>query len=251
MPRCVAYSSELNLDSTSITLSAAESHHIARVLRAKEGQPVKVINGQGVVADTELVQPNPKACVLAVKLAKAVAQAPYELTLVQAVLKGKAMDGVVRMATELGVTTIQPVYTQHGDVPLSAFDGGNKVEKWRTVAMEACKQCENPWVPEICEGRNLSDWLGALSAEDPLVYGSLEPNSRDFRGWRETLEGAVEAGKPLAIAIGPEGDFTSEEYEHMRAKGGLAVLLGRCILRSETAAPALLAGLIATLPASS
>ncbi|MGB0371247.1 MAG: RsmE family RNA methyltransferase [Opitutales bacterium] len=250
MPRCVAFDPKLSADDTSITLNKAESHHIARVLRARVGQRVKVLNGRGVLAETELVTANPSACELAVKEVTVSPPAPYGLTLAPAVIKGKSMDNLIRMATELGVSAIQPIYTQHGDVPLSAFDSGSKLDKWRTVAIEASKQCENPWVPEIRSGLNLTAWIQQLGSEESLIYGSLEDGARDFRGWRATFEESKNSGKSFALTIGPEGDFTPDEYALMREHGGFAVFLGRCILRSETATPALLAGLIATLPST-
>lgn len=250
MPRCVAFAPELSEDDTSITLSKSESHHIARVLRARKGQSVKVLNGRGVLAEAELVDAHPGRSQLEIRETRVGTPAPYSLTLAPAVIKGKHMDNVIRMATELGVSVIQPIYTQHGDVPLSAFDSGPKLDKWRTVAIEACKQCENPWLPEIRPGLSFSNWMAARDKKEVLVYGSLEPGARDFRGWRPVFEDRIQSDSGFALAIGPEGDFTADEYTLMRDGGGFAVFLGRCILRSETATPALLAGLIATLPSS-
>ncbi|MEM9025827.1 MAG: RsmE family RNA methyltransferase [Verrucomicrobiota bacterium] len=250
MPRCVVFASELSIDDQALTLSKAESHHIFRVLRASTGQAVKVINGSGLIAETELVDANPSRCQLNIRSITSSDPAPYSLTFAPAVIKGKSMDNVIRMATELGVSVIQPIYTQHGDVPLSAFDSGSKLDKWRTVAIEACKQCENPWLPEIRSGLSFSNWLENRGGDEALVFGSLEAGSRPFRGWRSEFEDLLSAGKGFAVTLGPEGDFTPDEYAVMRKNGGFAVFLGRCILRSETATPALLAGLIATLPST-
>ena len=250
MPRCVAFDPDLSADDTTLTLRKAESHHIVRVLRARPGQAVKVLNGRGLLADTELIEADANGCALKVvsRFEKPAPRIP--LTLVLAVIKGKSMDNAIRMATELGVRRIQPVFTQHCDVPLKAFDSGSKIEKWQSVAMEACKQCENPWLPEVCGGTSITTWLGAQSEGDALVYGSLEPGAQDFLSLSKTFQQVDPAPASIAVAIGPEGDFTSEEYQAMRTHGGFAVLLGECILRSETAVPALLAGLIATLPTS-
>lgn len=250
MPRCVAFAPDFTADDASITLSKAESHHIARVLRARPGQLVKVLNGKGLLAETELIEANGNACVVRVSKLTEKPAPKIPLTLVITAIKGKSMDNAIRMATELGVRTIQPVFTQHCDVPLKNFDSGSKIEKWRNVATEACKQCENPWVPEVCGGLTLSKWLGEQADENGLIYGSLEPGAQSFLELASTLSNQSPAPQSLAIAIGPEGDFSPEEYQSMHDHGGFAVLLGECILRSETAVPALLAGLIATLPTS-
>lgn len=249
MPRCVAFAPELTSETQTLTLSKAESHHIAKVLRARVGQVVKVLNGRGLLASGEISLASPSACQVEIQKVVQKKAAAYPLCLAPTVIKGKSMDNVIRMATELGVTTIQPIYSQHGDVPLSAFDSGSKIEKWRTVAIEACKQCENPWLPEVRGGLSFSAWLASRDPAQALVYGSLVAGARDFRGWRASFEEHIQNGAGFDLAIGPEGDFSPEEYAQMSEHQGFAVFLGRCILRSETATPALLAGLIASLPA--
>ena len=53
-----------------------------------------------------------------------------------------------------------------------------------------------------------------------------------------------EAQKPCILLVGPEGDFTNEELDSLLAAGAEAVGLGPNRLRVETAAIALVAGVM-------
>ena len=74
---------------------------------------------------------------------------PYSITLGQALPKGGFMDAIVRKATELGTARIVPLESERTQVHLEGDRTARKIEKWQTAALEAAKQCGNPWLPEI------------------------------------------------------------------------------------------------------
>lgn len=146
------------------------------------------------------------------------------------------MDLILRMATEIGATAVQPIFTNQGEVQIKGERLASKVEKWRVTMIEACKQCGVAHLPELRQPVALGDWLDGYRPEpDRLgVVASLEAGSRPLY---ERLV-AAKAGtlKEVLIAVGPEGDFTLGEYAALAAADFKAVRLGRHVLRSETAA---------------
>ncbi|MCH1927178.1 16S rRNA (uracil(1498)-N(3))-methyltransferase, partial [Shewanella sp. C31] len=149
-----------------------------------------------------------------------------EVVLYQALLKGDKLADVVRMATELGATRIQPLVARHS-VPKEMGEG--KLKRLQAVALEAAKQSGRLKVPQV---------LPPIPLEAvPAVPQGLVAHVGAALLVREALDPA----RPLALAVGPEGGFAEEEVELLRERGFVPVTLGRRGLRAETAAAALLA----------
>jgi len=218
----------------SITLDKRESHHLIKVFRARPGEAVEVLNGAGRRYIGRLSGADAKAAAIQIERVEDLNAPKHKVTLLQSLLKGKAMDLILRMVTEIGLTSLQPVYTQQSDVHIPEERLAGKLAKWRASTIEASKQCGLPFLPEISTPLDLMDWLqGNPAAEDELrIVASLEEGSRLL------LEALSAAGLPgrIVLAVGPEGDFSTGEYEALRAGGFKPVRLGDNVLRAETAA---------------
>ena len=208
-------------------LSGDEAKHCARVLRAKAGDVITVFDGAGRSAETEVLSVS-KARV-EIRLGETLVEpAPkIEVVLAQAVIKGKAMDWLLQKAVELGVSEIQPLSTRH--VVVQAGDG--KDEKWQRFVLEACKQCGRSRVPKVLPVLEIGEFLKKTTTGTRVV-ASLESNAQPLR---ECLNEAHDTEK-LTIMVGPEGDFSPEEYAESLISGWIPVNLGHSVLRSETAA---------------
>ena len=217
-----------------LRLSPEESRHLAKVLRAERGTVVEALDGRGTVWRAEVADTNPREVTLrALEETRVEPPAPsYELGV--ALPKGGRMDDLARQLVELGVSRLSPLLTERTEAGKAAERGAAKVEKWRRIAVEACKQSGNPWLPEIFEPRPFIDWLKALPAGGARWLGSPGAAPPGFCG-----EGAEVAN--VALAIGPEGGFTAGEAEQAAQAGFLPAGLGPYVLRVETAAVAALA----------
>ncbi|MFQ3225968.1 MAG: 16S rRNA (uracil1498-N3)-methyltransferase [Lentimonas sp.] len=211
-----------------LILDARESHHLVRVFRAKVGSTIEVLDGKGTRTLGTIEIANAKAVRVAVESVEVVPVPGPRMTLLQSVPAGKAMDLILRMATEIGASVIQPVFTDQGE------HGALKMEKWQLTTIEACKQCGLSYVPELPEPCLLKDWLEATPIKDGelRVVASLEVGSRPLL---ETLHAAGSLGE-IVVAVGPAGDFSVAEYERLSDAGFKAVRLGANVLRTETAA---------------
>mgnify|MGYP000433419100 CR=1 FL=1 len=133
---------------------------------------------------------------------------------------------VVRAATELGATRIQPLVTRHS-VPKEMGEG--KLKRLQAIAVEAAKQSGRLRVPEVLPPIPLN------------ALPKVEQGMVAHVGARSLVREVLDLGKSLALAVGPEGGFAEEEVELLQEKGFTPVFLGQRILRAETAAIALLA----------
>jgi 16S rRNA (uracil1498-N3)-methyltransferase len=218
-------------------LSRRESRHATQVLRLRKGDAVVVLTGDGEECQGEVEQLRDESLAVRIVRRQRHERAVPELTLVQAVPKGKVMDSIVQKATELGVARIVPLLTERTVPDFGAEAGAAKRERWLTIAVESIKQCGTPWLPEIAEPTPMADYLRRAEHAELRLMGSLQPGARHPRRWFEAF--VAERGRlpgSVEVWIGPEGDFAPAEHERIVGSGARPVTLGRHVLRSETAA---------------
>ncbi|MDX2109641.1 MAG: RsmE family RNA methyltransferase [Verrucomicrobiota bacterium] len=225
-----------------LLLDKEESHHLARVRRVRQGEPVEVLNGRGTRWRCVYEGLQGNAAALRVVKLKHTPRPGCLVTLAQAIPLGKAMETIVQKASELGIHRIVPLLTANCEVKLDAERAGNKAEKYRAIAIEACKQCGGPWLPEIATPQPLAPFLATESAGfDLRCTAALTPNSSELRHYLSTRE---HAPKNACWLVGSEGDFTPLEYNAIESQQWLPVTLGPNVLRADTAAVAALSILL-------
>lgn len=243
MPDFRVYAPHAPADAREIRLDPGESHHLVVVNRCGRGAPVVAFDGHGREWLCSCADPGRTGAVLSVRNTTLAAPRTAEVALAAAVPKGTAMDEVVRQATELGAALLVPLLTERTQVRLDDERAERKMERWRIAAIEAAKQCGNPWVPAIDPPRRLDSWLPVAVAHHELtLLASLGGDARPLRSvlaeWR-ARHGA--APRRVLWLIGPEGDFSPAETEGALRAGAVAVTLGPLVLRCDTAAVAALA----------
>ncbi|MCG3146786.1 MAG: Ribosomal RNA small subunit methyltransferase E [Verrucomicrobiae bacterium] len=205
-------------------LSTAETHHATHVLRLKSGDIVNVFDGRGHEAQCRFNE----AGKLTILQQTQTLPLPCRITLAQAVPK-KNMDLIVEKATELGVATIIPLLSERTIVRLD--ENAGKLDRWREIALESCKQCGNNWLPVIEPPRKVPAFLAGTGASDLKLIASLQPGAQPLK----TILGPTRP-RSVLILIGPEGDFTPAEISSAKNAGCLPLSLGPLVLRAETAA---------------
>jgi 16S rRNA (uracil1498-N3)-methyltransferase len=148
------------------------------------------------------------------------------------------MDLIIQKGVELGASLIIPILSDRTVVRLEdASDAVRKQERWQSIAVEACKQCGQNWVPEIGLPVTTKEFLSSSAKADLMLISSLQPGARPvkevlaaYQNARGSLPGSV------IVMVGPEGDFTPAETALARSAGATAITLGPIILRTETAA---------------
>ena len=245
-----------------LLLTDREAHHGAQVLRLQPGDEMTVLDGAGTRLVCAVKSVNRKTIELSVRSREKMPRPGFQITLFQAIVKGKTMETIVEKATELGASRVVPLLTERVVSQLDAERGDNKQAKWQLTAIESIKQCGSPWLPQIDAPHRLNDVLKAPGHFDLAFVASLR-GGQPMRHWLQTLLSS-ELRKPASpstpctgcVWIGPEGDFTDAELDAIEASGAKPITLGPLVLRADTAAIASLAilrsevdGLSATAPA--
>jgi 16S rRNA (uracil1498-N3)-methyltransferase len=219
-----------------VTFGPDESRHLARVLRLCPGDTVLATDGAG--RDFTVRLESLGEAVTGTVLAEAAGDAvsPLAVTLVQGVPKGDKMEAIVRAATELGVARVRPALCERTIVRLEPARWRERARRWQRVAREAAKQCGRATIPQIEAPRPLAEWLAPAEPVDLalcLWEGGGTPLGR--------VLATAAAPRSATTLIGPEGGLAPAEVETARAHGFAIVSLGRRILRTETAGPAITA----------
>ncbi|MDB6167923.1 MAG: hypothetical protein JWM88_787 [Verrucomicrobia bacterium] len=237
MPDFRAFSTPSTAEPAELVLSPEESHHLIAVNRARVGDTVVAFDGRGREWICELAGDRKSGALLKVRFRQKAKPLPYEITLGQALPKGPSMDAIVRRATEIGAARIVPLESERTQVHFDADRSDRKIEKWQTAALEAAKQCGNPFLPEIAPVQKAAAFMENARDFDLKLIASLQPGAKSLKTVLAAFQSAHgrAPGKVLWL-VGPEGDFTPAEMSLAKTSGFEPISLGPLVLRCETAA---------------
>jgi len=236
MPRFHSFDPDISSTQTELSLGGEESHHLVRVRRARVGDGVVVLNGRGLVMEGELLVADPHQALVGVSGIKEVSAEQPLFKLAVGMPKGRTVDTIVRQATELGVAEIHFLVTDRSEVPAKVLNSVEKLAKWKRVSIEASKQSENPFLPEINVGRTLQDWLQEFIESGTHFVACPERSGKicQFCELKDEQES-------VWLLAGPEGGLTERELQITLQQGFQPLSLGTSILRVDTASVALVA----------
>lgn len=234
MQRHRFYAKQAQISDTVVTLDGDEAHHLTRVLRLGPGARVFVFDGDGFEFECEVLAAGKRE----VELKKLFAvtdpvESSLELVLGQALVKGDKFDWIIQKTTELGVSRIVPLLTDHSEIRWSEEKAEQKLERWRRVSLEALKQSRRRHLVRIDPPMSLTEYRAEKGAG--LFFSE--------RGGR-TIDEMISVFKtlglrpsgPLKLFIAPEGGWSDDEIKKTEGDGVFPVTLGSRILRTETAA---------------
>jgi 16S rRNA (uracil1498-N3)-methyltransferase len=211
-------------DGLTLTLDGAQANYLANVMRLKTGDPVRLFDDRSGEWLAEVMAAAKRSVTLHLTGKLRERETVPDLWLLFAPIKKGRIDWLVEKATELGAAKLQPVITQRTIVDRLNLD------RLRAHAIEAAEQCDRTALPELAEPVKLSALLKTWDAHRALIFA-------DETGGTPLAEIAQPGA--AAILIGPEGGFTPEERDTIRATpGAIGISLGPRILRAETAAAA-------------
>lgn len=220
-----------------IRFSKTELHHIEKVLRLMPDDEVIIFDGRGKEY-LVMLQPTTEGELGGIILQQTVTdrEPVLKINLVQGIAKGEKMDLIIQKAVELGVSRITPVLTDRTIVKLAGEKAEKKLQRWQSIAREACKQCRRNQIPEIAPVSNLSDYLNTFNTgELGIMLYETEPR-QPLRAVCNNLKDKIPAPADLDLLVGPEGGFSPPEAELAQRNGFILTGLGPRILRTETAA---------------
>jgi 16S rRNA (uracil1498-N3)-methyltransferase len=225
-----------SIDRPQVELSGDEAHHLSRVLRLPVGERVEIFDGKGRAAPAEVMDIRKRSVILTVTGPAVTTPRPLPaIHLLVAAPKSDRLRWLIEKAAELGVARVSLLQTARSVV----HPGAGKLEKLHAVVVAACKQCNRndlmtidpprPW-PEVVDEVGSSGDLFLIATLDTPGIGSQLDRLRSTPA--------------VTLAIGPEGDWISEEIALAERNGALRVGLGPLVLRVETAAIAAVSAIL-------
>lgn len=202
-------------------LAPDEHHHLARVRRLRDGDPLTAGDGRGRFRPVRFGTPlRPDGDVVAVP-----APSP-RLTVAFALTKGDKPELVVQKLVEVGVDRIVPFVADRSVVRWDDAKAARNVERWRVIARAAAAQAHRPWLAEVDAVRTFAE----LAAELADAPGAALAHPDAPSGGGDGGDGGP--GHPTSVLVGPEGGWSLAEEAAVARRVGL----GPHVLRAETAA---------------
>jgi 16S rRNA (uracil1498-N3)-methyltransferase len=221
----------------SVELRDERARYVSRVLRLRPDDRVTLFDGCGAEYPATIASLRKDVVILTVVDRFDVdRESSLHISLLQGVSRGERMDFVVQKTTELGVARITPLLTDYSVVKLDEKRTLKKTKHWRGVAASACEQCGRNVLPVIDPPIGLRNWLGENMQDDNRRF-ILQPGAEASIG---DVDGRTDS---ITVLVGPEGGFSEAEYDLATDCGFRAVGLGPRILRTETAAVAIITAL--------
>lgn len=231
-----------DLSDEELTIGGDDAHHLAYSLRAKRGDKITAVDAAGNCAVIELTDFD-RDTIKARRVGELQRVAvEREIILADCLPKQNRFETIIEKATELGVNKIAPLIAERTIVRPDDDRAAARFDRWQRIAKESAEQCARDTIPAIENIRKLDDWLKEISplAEDTLLLFCWE--CEQDTTIREVLsDWRASGGGKIIVLIGSEGGFSEREADKIKAAGGRSVTLGKRVLRTDTAAIAVLA----------
>lgn len=218
--------------------------HIKTVLRLKPGDEVSISDGDRFeyrCSVKELI--DDKGALFTIEDKQAIAgKSMFETVLFQGVPKASKMEEIIQKTVELGVTRVVPVFMKR-TVVKGIEKYREKTDRFNQIAFEASKQCRRPVPAEVLPAIDFDEALEELDRCNLVIFsyeGEQGFTIKEFL-MKAGREGVIREGMRIGIVVGPEGGIADSELSAMLDRGYMPVCIARTILRTETAAPAILA----------
>ncbi|MCM1010311.1 MAG: 16S rRNA (uracil(1498)-N(3))-methyltransferase [Fusobacterium sp.] len=202
--------------------------HLVKALRLRTGEKLLLIDENGIQYETRVKDITPETIVAEIeKSYPSARELDFELHLAQSPLRSDAQSLVVEKATELGVHTLWPVYTDNCALAKDVIT--KKIEKWQKIMVESSKQCERAKIPTCAPMTSLEKVVEGFDRVIAFCERTNSPLKTYLR------EKPIQKGEKVLVIIGPEGGFSEREFEFFENAGIVKASLGDLILRAETA----------------
>ena len=206
-----------------LTVRDDEHHYLARVRRARSGDPVELVDGTGKRARAVIAKIGPDETVLHVHGVEAIVDLPPRVRAVVPLIKGDRMDTCIEKLVEVGVDDIVVWPAARAVVKLEGARRASRLEHYHSLAQASARQCGRASVPTVMLADSLSAAIAALPTGVRIV---LDPAAERV---------AWPTGDDVTIASGPEGGLAPDELDALIVHGFAAQGLGPRVLRAETA----------------
>lgn len=209
-----------------VVLESDTAHYVGTVLRMRAGEPLALFNGDDGEFSAAILKADRKSVTVQIGDAvTAFADPVFPIHLAIGISRGERMDYSIQKATEVGASSIIPLFTERCEVKITGDRVENRLKHWERIAISACEQSGRCVIPAIAAPNDLSAWLREARTGASFVL--------DHRG----TAGFPQQTRPEAVTllVGPEGGLSESEIDAALTAGFRSVRLGPRVLRTETA----------------
>lgn len=206
-----------------VSVQGDEHHYLSRVRRARAGDVLELVDGEGLRAGATIVSIDDVQTVLRVDAVEAVPDLPPRVRVLVPIIKGDRMDTCIEKLVEIGADEIVVWPAARAVVRLDGERLAHRLAHYQAAAQAAARQSGRASVPSVSAAHSLATAIGALPAGVRVV---LDPSAE---------RGTIPAGAHVTLISGPEGGFAPAELDALAAAKFLAIGLGPRVLRAETA----------------
>ncbi len=218
------YSRDIDNNSSNYTFNVEESKHIVKVLRKKEGDILRITDGQGQLFEVQIAIADSKKCQVEIISCQKEHRPMHSLHIAVAPTKmNDRFEWFLEKATEIGIDEITPIICERSERKII------KPERLEKVIQSAMKQSLRTYLPKLNAPIPFKDFLTRPPEGLLFIAHCEEDEKKEFKR-------SIAPDKDITIMIGPEGDFSPNEITKAREKQFVPVSLGKSRLRTETAA---------------
>ena len=217
------YDTQIKIETQNFIFQRSDSNHIAKVLRKKSGDEIKITDGKGLEWTGKLTVTTPqKACAKKIKVFKHACPNKLIHLAIAPTKSNERMEWLVEKLTELGINSITPIICEHSERKVI------KTERFKKICISALKQSNQFFLPDIKPIISFKKYLKTI--EHPALIAHCDSTPKI------TLSEYIIRTNEIILFIGPEGDFSPYEIELANIAGLTPVSLGKQRFRTETAA---------------
>lgn len=216
-----------------ITITGDDVGHITKVMRSSIGDKLICCDSQGscFLAEIKQMDKDQVHCSIIEEL-KEDRELPLEVTIAQGLPKGDKMELVIQKGTELGAHVFIPFVSSRTIVQLDQKKEQKRIERWSKIAKEAAEQSHRSVLPEIA---SVHTWKQLMSKSKDYDLALIAYENEKTSTIHAKLKEFPTGIKRILIAVGPEGGFSEQEIEEAAMHHFHPIMLGKRILRTETA----------------
>ena len=221
-----------HIESGRVTLTSDASRQLARVLRARHGDSIIVLDNSGYEYAVTLDNLSPRAASGVINERYAgIGETQISTTLYQGLMKADRFEYVLQKGTELGITRFVPIVSER-TVARNVISP-NRLKRWNKIIREAAEQAGRSRLPTLEDAISLAEACDTVAK--PAIIGWECERDTDIKSALLRQRADIERAQSIAIIIGSEGGLTEAEVAYALGQGIAPISMGRRILRAETA----------------
>ncbi len=204
------------------------AHHLAGPLRVQPGEVIQVVDDAGEEHAVRVSSVERARVTGSILWSRPASGEPrLRLDVIQGLVR--EIDEVVAGLAEVGAAAIHPVVAVRSVTRPDSERAAARLRRWGEIAREAAELAHRGAVPRVAALTNLAGALAELPEGARILVCTVD-------GAVPLARLDVDAARPAALVIGPEGGLEPGEVDRLREAGSEMVHLGPRVLPARRAA---------------